>query len=43
MPAVQQITPPRGKEFWDAFDLENTKQLLEAVKEEVEFCFNLGI
>lgn len=36
MPVLEQIIPPRGKEFWDAFDLGDTKQILEAVKEEVK-------
>jgi len=34
MPALQQIIPSRGKEFWDALDPDNVKQVLEAVKEE---------
>ncbi|KAF2253631.1 hypothetical protein BU26DRAFT_548051 [Trematosphaeria pertusa] len=34
MPAIQKIIPSRGKEFWDALDLDNSKQVLEAVKEE---------
>lgn len=34
MPALQRIIPSRGKEFWDALDPDNTKQVLEAVKEE---------
>jgi len=36
MPAVQRITPSRGKEFWDALDPDNMNQVLEAVKEEVK-------
>lgn len=34
MPAVQKILPSRGKEFWDVLDPDNTKLVLEAVKEE---------
>ncbi|KAI9730920.1 MAG: hypothetical protein M1818_007994 [Claussenomyces sp. TS43310] len=34
MPALQRIIPSRAKEFWDALDPDNMKQVLEAVKEE---------
>lgn len=35
MPVLQRIIPSRSKEFWDSLDPENMKQVLEAVKEEV--------
>jgi hypothetical protein len=43
MPALQQIIPSQGKEFWDALDPDNTKQVLEAVKEEVKLYVRLAI
>jgi len=43
MPALQQIIPSRGKEFWDALDPENMKLVLEAVKEEVRLNIRLAI
>jgi hypothetical protein len=43
MPALQRIIPSRGKEFWDALDPDNTKQVLEAVKEEVKLNVRLAI
>jgi hypothetical protein len=44
MPVLQQIIPSRGKEFWDALDLDDmdSKQLLEAVKEEVKLYVRLA-
>jgi hypothetical protein len=36
MPAIQRIIPAQSKEFWDALDPENMKQVLEAVKDEVK-------
>jgi len=36
MPAIQRIIPSRGKEFWDALDPDNSRQVLEAVKEEFD-------
>jgi hypothetical protein len=35
MPAIRKIVPPCGREYWDSLDHENLKQVLEAVKEEV--------
>jgi hypothetical protein len=43
MPALQRIIPSRGKEFWDALDPDNVKQVLEAVKEEVKLNVGLAI
>jgi hypothetical protein len=43
MPALQRIIPSRGKEFWDALDPDNMKQVLEAVKEEVKLYVRLAI
>jgi hypothetical protein len=43
MPALQRIIPSQGKEFWDALDPDNTKQVLEAVKEEVSLCTPIPI
>ncbi len=36
MPVVQQIIPTRGREFWDTFDANNNRQVLKAVKEELD-------
>jgi hypothetical protein len=33
----------QGKEFWDALDPDNTKQVLEVVKEEVRLNVRLAI
>jgi hypothetical protein len=43
MPAIQRIIPSRGKEFWDALDPDNSRQVLEAVKEEVKLYVRLSI
>jgi hypothetical protein len=43
MPVIQRIIPSRGKEFWDALDPDNMKQVLEAVKEEVKLYVRLAI
>ena len=36
MPAIRKIIPKRGREFWDSLDLNNRKQVLEAVMIEVK-------
>jgi len=36
MPVVQIIIPTQGREFWDSLDPNNSRQVLEAVKEEVK-------
>lgn len=43
MPVLQRIIPSRGKEFWDALDPDNMKEVLEAVKEEVNLHARLAI
>ena len=43
MPALQQIIPSWGKDFRDAPDPDNMKQVLEAVKEEVKLYVKFTI
>lgn len=43
MPALERIIPSRGKEFWNALDPDNKKQVLEAVKEEVKLTVRLTV
>ena len=43
MPVLEQIIPSRGKEFWEALDPSNSKQVVEAVKEEVKLYVRLVI
>lgn len=35
MPVVQKVMPSRGKNFWESLDLNDTRQMLEVIKEEV--------
>jgi hypothetical protein len=43
MPVLEQIIPPRSKDFWDALDPNDMKQVLEAAKEEVTLYATLAI